>query len=122
MKTLVTTMVGALMLVQAAPALGQETTPVEWGTKPIVRSLRARQTPRTLPTISSEALARWEAAQTKPAVRPLLAERERRARSIQVAPESSSAVARCMGTKPVTWALGHCGEERTEEGAASSRP
>ena len=122
MKPLVMTMVGALVLVLGAPALGQETTPVEWGTKPIVRSLRAGQKARTTPTISPEAAARWDAAQSKPAVRPLLAERELRARNTPIAPELPTALARCMGTKPAIWAQNRCGEERPEEGAASSRP
>ncbi len=122
MKPLVMTLLGALTLLHGAPALGEETTTVEWGTKPIVRTLRAGQTPRKLPTIPPEAFARWDAAQSKPAVRPLLAERERRARNVQIAAEPSTAVARCMGMKAAMWTLSHCGEETPEIGAASSRP
>lgn len=115
-------MAGVLALAYGSTALGQDTTAVEWGTKPVVRSLRAGQRPRTPATISQEAFARWDAAQTKPAVRPLVEERARRARSVGIAAEPSKALARCMGSKPVTWASSGCGAESAEEGAASTRP
>ena len=125
MKRTVMKIVGALALLHGAPVLGNErmtTEPVDLGTKPIVRALRAGQAPRTPTAVSQDEFARWDAAQSKPVVRLLRAERERRARSAQSAPEPSTAVAQCWGMKPVQWTLNRCGEESTEVGAASNRP
>lgn len=95
--------------------------PVDLGTKPVLRTLRAGQAPRELPTVSPEAFARWESAQDKTATRLLRAERASRASKvgIEVAP---TAVAQCLRMKAVMWTLNRCGEERPEVGAASGRP
>jgi hypothetical protein len=127
MRPILMTLLSVLSLLPGAHAFGEEARTINprefWGgTKPVVWSLRGGQAPREIPTVSPEASARWEASQTKPAVRPLLAERERRARNAEVAPESSTAVAQCWGMKPAMWTLSRCGEESREVGAASSRP
>ena len=125
MRPILMTLVSMLALLPGAHALGDEartSNPREYwaGTKPVVWSLRGGQAPKEIATVSREASARWGVAQTKPAARPLLAEREARARDVRVAPESSTAVAQCWGMKPVMWS--HCGEESAEVGAASTRP
>jgi hypothetical protein len=122
MRPLVIVMAAALALLQGASALGQETTPVEPGTKPIVKALRAGRAPRPAPTLSAEASVRRDATESKPVARLVRLERERHAGNVQIAPELSAALTRCMGMKPVTWSANGCGESGVEVGAASSRP
>ncbi len=116
-------LVGAAALLQGATALGGETQTINpeefFGTKPIVRSLRAGQAPRVQPTTSPEAFARWDVAQGKPVVRLLRAERERR---VQVAPEFPMVASPCWGMKPAIRTPGNCGEGGLEVGSASGRP
>ncbi len=118
----ITVSLAALALLRGASALADETTtaePRDLGAKPILRTLRAGQAPRTPPIASPEAFARWDATQGKPILRTLRAANHP---PVLVAPEQSTAVVQCWGMKPVMRTLGHCGEERPEVGAASGRP
>ena len=121
MNRFIMTLAAGIALLQGIPAFAQDGATTDWGTKPVVRFLRHTNKPRQPVVVSPEAVARWDIATTKPAVRVTRAEQVRRYRSVQVSPEQS-ALAQTMGTKPVLWTLRPHAEQTPEVGAASTRP